>query len=103
MIRPAFAVVLASLLIAGCGGNEPIKATLGGRVTKANFDAVQNGMTLIQVLQILGRWTASEPNKVIKLNGADVRVKQCQWKRDSAEIDVDFVEDKVVSKSQQGL
>ncbi|HEV3418145.1 MAG TPA: hypothetical protein VG056_15070 [Pirellulales bacterium] len=60
-------------------------------------------MTLIQVLQILGRWTASEPNKAVKIDGADMRVKQCQWKRDAAEIDVDFVDDKVVSKSQQGL
>ncbi|HEV2971265.1 MAG TPA: hypothetical protein VGY55_14920 [Pirellulales bacterium] len=97
----AVAIVLASVLVAGCGGDEPTPASRGP-VNKTNFDAIHEGMAQIQVVQMLGRWTAAAPS-VVKINGADMAVKHCQWKRDTVEIDVNFADDKVVSKSEQGL
>ncbi len=100
MLRPMLLLVFATLF-AGCGGSTP--APPPEKLSNTNFDAVKNGMTLVQVEQMLGNWSAHEPNAVVKINGADQHVVQYQWRRPGKEIIVNFIGDKVVSKSQQGV
>jgi len=93
-------LVLSSALILGCGGNDGRVKT---RLTTANFDAIQNGMSKVQVIQILGRWREEIPDTAGKSAGASNALLHCRWKQDAAQIDITFDGDKVISKSATGL
>jgi hypothetical protein len=94
------AILAATLFTAGCGGNDSRVKT---RLTTANFDAIQNGMSKVQVIQILGRWREEVPDTAVKSGGAPNALLHCRWMQDSTQIDITFDGDKVVSKSATGL
>ncbi|HOW17918.1 MAG TPA: DUF3862 domain-containing protein [Phycisphaerae bacterium] len=84
-------VVAVLLLISGCG-----------KVTKGNYDKIQNGMTLAQVEAILGKGTekAGVAGAVGKLTGS---AKVMTWGDEKKSITITFVDDKVVAKEEHGL
>ncbi len=94
------AILAATLFTAGCGGNDSLAKT---RLTTANFDAIQNGMSKVQVIQNLGRWREEVPDTAGKSGGAPNSLLHCRWIQDSTQIDITFDGDKVVSKSATGL
>jgi hypothetical protein len=98
----AVALIVPLTFAIGCDSDHPIVVP-NSRLTTANFDAIHNGMTTTDVVQLLGRWTDRPTDTSVKINGADTHVNQAKWKRDGREIVVNFVNDKVVSKSSQGL
>ena len=94
------AVLAGTVFLAGCGGNDGRVKT---RLTTANFDAIQNGMSKVQVIQILGRWREEVPDTAGKTGGTPNALLHCRWKQDSTQIDITFDGDMVVSKSATGL
>ncbi len=88
------AVVLvgsALLLVCGCS-----------KVSKANYDKVEIGMTLSQVEAILGKGTekAGVAGAVGGLGGS---AKVMTWGDEKKSITITFVNDKVTAKLEQGL
>ncbi len=83
---------------AGCGG--------GSKITKANADRINNGMSEKQVAEILGTATDSVDVQAPDIlasgfGGGDAplkKAKQSIWKDGSKVITVIFINDKVVSK-----
>ena len=100
------AIVAATVFTAGCGGASDTPVIRPSRLTTPNFDAIQNGMSKVQVMQIIGRWREEVPEKggsAGKPAGSASLLLQCRWKEDSKQINVTFDRDKVVSKSATGL
>src|SRR5438105_3012778 len=93
------ALAAALILASGCGGPAPAPPPV--RLSTANFEKIQNGMSLVDVEQFLGSWTVTSPGTMVKIDGTEKRVDQYQWKRGEKQIEVNFVADKVVSKSAQ--
>jgi hypothetical protein len=68
------------------------------KVTKANYDKIENGMSRADVEKILGKGEASGGG-VGDISGAIVK-----WaKNDDVWITITFANDKVVTKAQNGL
>ena len=89
-------VILAALT--GCGGS----------VSQSNYDKVNTGMTQAQVEDILGKGKeqASTAMPGVGAGGMSVpgmSAKVLQWQDGSKSITVTFMNDKVVSKAQNGL
>jgi hypothetical protein len=84
---------LAAGMLAGCGGSK---------VSKANFDKVQNGMAQAEVEKILGKGTkqAGGGGAVAAIAASG---KIVSWTDGEKKIIVTFVNDKVVAKTQSGL
>ncbi len=91
-------------------------AACDGKMTTANYDKVKVGMSLSEVLGILGqgeRQTQSGASRIASdmvggIPGASGKPKESNrdtylWKSDKAEITVIFDDGKVVSKNQLGL
>ena len=100
------AILGATLFTAGCGGANDTVVPPKPRLTTSNFDAIQNGMSKVQVIQILGRWTEEVPEPAGppgKPAAAASSLLHCRWKKDSSQIDITFDGDKVVSKSSTAL
>ena len=89
--RALVAVIVLSL---GCGGRPEGKPP-PELLSPANLDRIHNGMTMSQVQLILGQWTIPPSS-----GGSPQRYV---WRRGDKEIDVDFLNDKVVAKSAKGL
>lgn len=100
-IRQFTTAAILLLLTAGCSGPAPVPPPTW--LSQANYDAVQNGMSLKEVEQKLGPWASYEPAVVMKLSGADKQVQRYHWNREGKNIEVNFIADKVVSKSAQGM
>ena len=84
---------LSVSLLPGCGGSK---------VTKSNFDQVQNGMARAEVEKILGEGT--EQVGVGGIAGGLVpSAKIVTWTEGQKTITVTFVNDKVTIKAQKGL
>jgi hypothetical protein len=99
-------LAVATIFNSGCGSAKDTVVPPKPRLTTANFDAIQNGMSLIQVMQIIGRYTeeVSEPAAPAgKPAASPSSVRHCRWKEASSQIDIMFDGDKVVSKSATGL
>jgi hypothetical protein len=79
---------LACTGIAGCGS----------KVSKGNYDKIDNGMTQQQVEDILGPGTATQ-----SLDVAGLGAKNLQWKDGDKTINVTFMNGKVTLKQQAGL
>jgi len=82
---------LMLILMAGCG-----------KVSKSNYDKIENGMTVSQVEAILGKGTekAGVAGAIGNLTGSG---KVLTWGDDKKSITVTFANDKVVAKAAQGL
>jgi hypothetical protein len=93
ILASAFA---ATAFIAGCGDSS----TPPSRLTAENFDAIQKGMSKVQVIQILGRWREEVPEKP---GQPPYAVLHCRWKDGPKQIDIIFDGDKVTSKSSSGI
>jgi len=85
--RVCFAVVIGlfipGLLLVGCS-----------KITQANYDKIEMGMTYQEVVDILG-----PPDEMQDVMGA----KNCVWGKDPKVIDIKFIGDKVVFHSAKGL
>jgi hypothetical protein len=100
------AIVAAAVCITGCGGANDTPVPPKPRLTTSNFDAIQNGMSKVQVIQILGRWTEEVPEPAGpagKPAAAASSLLHYRWKKESSQIDITFDGDKVASKSSTGL
>lgn len=64
------------------------------RVTQANFEKIQAGMSMEQVIKILG-----EPNDSSSINIAGISGTSASWKNHSATLVVQFLDGKVMIKS----
>lgn len=78
--------------------------TVGGcsKVTRANYDKVETEMTMKEVTDILGNPTekTSAGAQLGPLGGTKT---SCEWKSGGKTISVEFVNDKVIAKSQTKL
>ncbi|MEK6702733.1 MAG: hypothetical protein AABZ53_10755 [Planctomycetota bacterium] len=103
LLVPAIACVA---FLAGCDG----------KITQTNYDKVTVGMSISNVVDILGkgeRQTQSGAARIAGdmvngIPGAQGKPKESNrerwiWKSDKAEISVDFDDGKVVGKNQLGL
>jgi hypothetical protein len=73
-----------SLSLVSCGGSK---------LTQANFDKIQTGMTLAQVQAILGEPTESSSVDVAGFSGTVAK-----WKQGDVTITIQLVNGKVVAK-----
>ena len=83
----------AALLVAACGCSK---------ITKDNYDKIENGMTMEEVEAHLGKGTKKDPgivdtNRILGLGEA------YEWVEDGKQIVIHFKDGKVVSKIQSGL
>jgi hypothetical protein len=95
------ALTMAIAVASGCSGPPPIERPQP--LTPTNFDKIKTGMSLVEVIKLIGPWSNFERDATVKVNGADTRVVQYRWKRGDKLIVVNFVDDKAVSKSSQSL
>lgn len=85
-------LMLFALLTVGCGSP----------VTKANYDRIENGMSLKRVEGILGKGT-EQSRSGGDFGGISMSGKAMVWQEGNNVITVMFMNDKVMSKSQMGL
>jgi hypothetical protein len=64
------------------------------KVTQGNFDKIKPNMSVSEVTAILGEPTSSDSINVAGISGTATT-----WKSNNAEIDIQFVNDKVIAKS----
>ena len=88
-----FVVMLVVVLIGCSKGPEPKPPP--NYYTMEKYDKIHNGMTMNEVEGVIGRWTVASPG------GSSP--EKYQWKRGDHEIDIDFVDGKVVKKSNEGF
>ncbi len=102
-LLPAALLVL-SLFIAGCGGPDPNQVP-PSRLTQANYDAIRNGMSKVDLITLIGRWQETVPDTPANspANPSAPAVEHYRWMHGSQQIDVVFQGDKVISKSSAGL
>lgn len=81
-LRLFFATCLCFLLLA-CS-----------KISQVNFDKIKPNMTLKEVVAILGEPTSAESINIAGISGASV-----VWKDNNAEIDIQFLNDRVTVKS----
>ncbi|MGB2823697.1 MAG: hypothetical protein WBF17_22135 [Phycisphaerae bacterium] len=86
-------VGMAATMLAGCGGSK---------VSKGNFDKVQNGMTQAEVEKVLGEGT-EEAGGGGAIGGIVASGKILSWTDGEKKITVTFANGKVVAKTQSGL
>ncbi len=89
----SLAAFILTIAVAGC--SKP-------GVSKANFDKVKNGMTLVEVQKILG-----EGKKGISITSTFGKLvgqgTTYVWEKDDIKISIIFKDDKVISKNALGL
>lgn len=83
MIRNSFLTALACLMLFACS-----------KVSQDNFEKVKPNMTMKEVVSILGEPTSSESINIAGISGTSAI-----WKDNNAEIDIQFLNDKVTVKS----
>lgn len=77
------------------------------KVTQANFDQIQNGMSLSQVEKLLGKGTDDTPSAGYGVSGGGVMSTTAApeeiyiWKTPDLTITVNFKDGKVVQKSKR--
>lgn len=83
---------LMCILVAGCGS----------KVSKSNYDKINNGMTVAEVEGILGKGTeqAGGAGALGNLTGS---ARIIAWTDEGRTITVTFLNDKVTAKAQTGL
>lgn len=64
------------------------------KVTRSNFDQIQPGMTMKQVVALIGEPTHTESINIAGLSGTSA-----VWKDSQGEIDIQFFNDKVAVKA----
>lgn len=84
------AVLTGMLMLAGCS-----------RVSKENYDRVQDGMTTQQVIDILGQPSdkSTKGGEVLGLGGSTTTMT---WRHGQQTITARFVNDKLISKEYTG-
>lgn len=100
-------LLLCFLLVAGCGG----------RLTRANYDRIQNGMTLQEVEAFMGKGNEEASSQIdiptqsfsvpgigsATVGGVSTSSKVVSWRDGVKLITLTFSNGKVVSKLQAGL
>lgn len=96
---PIFAALALAAILSGCGP----------KLDQASYDKIQNGMTLREVERILGGRGEDETAAGMSIgsSGLTDNRKAAQnvfrWKKGTANIVVIFRDDKVISKTSEGL
>jgi len=101
-LTPFMLFVFAILFIAGCGD-------IGGakKVTKANYNEIQEGMSYAQVVSIIG--SEGEEMASNKMDGVpgvmpSISTKMYSWKNfDGSNMNAMFQNDRLIQKAQFGL
>jgi outer membrane protein assembly factor BamE (lipoprotein component of BamABCDE complex) len=94
------ATIAALVFTAGCGNDSSVPPS---RLTDENIQAIHNGMSKVQVIQILGRWREEIPDVAGKAGDPPNALLHCRWKDASKQVDITFDGDKVISKSATEL
>ena len=79
----ASCILILGFLLGGCS-----------KITQANYDKIETGMTYQEVVDILGA-----PDEMQDVMGA----KNCVWGKEPNVINIKFIGDKVVFHSAKGL
>ncbi len=82
-LKRIWLILLLSFLLTACS-----------RVNQTNFDRIQPGMSIKQVMQILG-----EPNASDSINIAGISGTSATWQNKNTEINIQFLNDKVQIKN----
>ena len=93
--RAVAASCLAFLLVACVAG-------CASKITQANYDKIETGMTVGEVEDLLGMGQIEESGS-LAVPGFNLSAKVMVWRSDSKWIRIIFEDDKVVTKSQMGL
>jgi len=89
-------IVLSAVLIAAVVGG------CGSKVTQANYDRIQIGMSRAEVEDILGEGTA-KGGAGFAVPGMSASGMVVEWRDGDKSISVTFLNDKVTLKTQTGL
>ncbi len=68
------------------------------KITQQNFDQIKNNMTMKEVIALLGEPTSSESINIAGISGTSA-----VWKDENAEIDIQFLNDRVAVKAYSKL
>lgn len=93
--RAVAASCLAFLLLACAAG-------CGSKISEANYDKINTGMTVGEVEDLLGMGEIEESGS-LNQPGYNLSAKVMIWRSGSKWIRVTFEDDKVATKSQMGL
>ncbi|VVC76620.1 hypothetical protein AQUSIP_19430 [Aquicella siphonis] len=82
-IRRLFLAACVCFILLGCS-----------KLSQENFDKIQTNMTMKEVIAILGEPTSSESINIAGISGTSA-----VWKDSNAEIDIQFLNDRVTVKA----
>lgn len=85
------AVMIAAFFFTGCS-----------KVSRENYDKIKTGMTLAEVEAVLGKGTEASGSSA-SIGDLTGSAKVITWTRDGTSITVTLVNDKVMTKSEEGL
>lgn len=74
----------------------------GSKVSKSNYDKINNGMTVAEVESLMGKGT-TEAGGAGAIGGLSGSAKVMSWTDGDKKITVTFVNDKVTLKTEKGL
>ena len=85
------AIMIAVFFFTGCS-----------KVNRENYDKIKTGMTLSEVESVLGKGTETSGGSA-SIGDLTGSAKVITWNRDGTSITVTLVNDKVMTKSEEGL
>ena len=94
-------VAALALSLTGCGGNS--------KITKSNYDKINDGMTEQQVEAILGKLDEASAKKAAAVDDAGKPIivpaapKVTYWREETKWISITFLNGKVMAKAQNGV
>jgi hypothetical protein len=97
------------LVRGGVGGDNGVSVIVGGdKLTKSNYDRIQDGMSVSKVESILGKGTEQASANVPGVSAGGYSApgassKILTWHSGLKTVTVTFLNDEVVSKAQSGL
>ena len=97
-----FSVIIVLVGCAGVAGCAGIADYVGSTVTQANYDKIENGMTLAEVEAILGKGE-EQASSNFGGGGISMEGKAMVWQNRNEIISVVFLNGEVMSKAQMGL
>lgn len=97
-------MVLSVFMMTACGNSEPTGAANSVKISKAEFDKIENGMTYEEIVKIVGgegELTVESGKK-----GEELHTAAYQYEGEGskgANVQLMFQGDKLITKAQNGL